>query len=106
MELYLRFEFLSRGNLISIKSITMDYMLLEIDNDIIKLKIKLDDYFDEVLIKFEKVDSSWIHIDIEQQQNSWAIEVNGKKQTLIMPDDIPIEMCKNYLYIGNRKVNI
>lgn len=106
MELYLRFEFLAHGNFITIKSITTDYILVEIIKDIIKLKIKLDDYFDEVLIKFEMIDSSWVHMNIEQQKNSWLIEINGEKRTLRMPEDIPTEICQNYLYIGNLKVNI
>lgn len=81
-------------------------MLVEIIKDVIKLKIKLDDYFDEVLIKFEEIDSSWIHVNIEQQKNCWVIEINGEKRILIMPEDIPIEICQNYLYIGNLEVNI
>lgn len=105
MELYLRFERLSYGYLVLIKSVTMDYMLVEINNDIIKLKIKLDDYFDEKSIKFEEIDSSWIYVEIQQQINSWHINVNGEKHTLIMPVDIPINLCKDYIYIGNSEVD-
>lgn len=104
LELYLRFEVLSYGNLIFIKSTTTDYLLVEINNDVIKLKIKLDEQFDEVSIKFEEIDSSWIHIEIEQQENRWVLEVNGEKRALIMPTDVPNELCKNYLYIGNFQV--
>lgn len=105
MELYLRFELLAYGNLISIKGMATDYLLVEINNDIIKLIIKLDDYYDEVLISFEEIDSSWIHVEIEQQENTWIIYVNGKKRTLIIPSEISNELCKNYLYIGNNEVN-
>jgi len=101
-----RFGLLAHGNLIFIKSITTDYMTVTIDNNVIKLKIKLDDYFDEVSIKLEEIDSSWTHVEIEQHSNSWVIEVNGQRQTLIMSSDVPIELCTNYLYIGNFEVNI
>lgn len=105
LELYLRFELLSRGNLISMKSATADYMSVEIDKNILKLKIKLDDYFDEVSIKFEEIDSCWIHVEIRQRKNSWSMAVNGEKRTLIMPTDVPIELCDNHFYIGNLEVN-
>jgi hypothetical protein len=102
----LKFELLANGNLMSIKGMTTDYMLVEINNDIIKLIVKLDDYYDEVLIQFEEIDSSWIHVEIEQQENTWIIDVNGEKRTLIMPADISNnDLCKNYLYIGNNEVN-
>lgn len=105
--MYLRFELLTHGNLISIKTIT-EYMLIKISKDIIKLEVKLDDYFNEVSIKFEQIDSSWIYMEIEQQKNSWFIEVNGEKRTLIMPTNMSNQnkLCTNHLYIGNIKVNI
>lgn len=103
--MYVRFGILSRGNFFSIKSDTTDYLLIKIINDIIKLKIKLDDYFDEVSIKFEAIDSSWIHMEIGQKKNSWFIDVNGEKRTLIMPLDVPNELCDNCLRIGNLEVN-
>ncbi|XP_025406324.1 uncharacterized protein LOC112680444 [Sipha flava] len=97
LELYLRFELLANGNLMSIKGMTTDYMLVEINNDIIKLIVKLDDYYDEVLIQFEEIDSSWIHVEIEQQENTWIIDVNGEKRTLIMPADISNnDLCMSY----------
>lgn len=105
MELYLRFELLAHGNLILIKGMATDYMLVEINNDIVKLIIRLDDYFDEVLLPFEEIDSSWIHIEIEQRENTWFIYVNGEKRTLLMPADVSNELCKNYLHIGNNEVN-
>lgn len=105
MELYIRLQILSRGNLIFIKSFTTDYMSVTIENNVIKLKIKLDDYFDEVSVKLEEIDSSWIHVEIEQQTNSWTIEINGERRTLIMSSDLPIELCKNNLYIGNIEVD-
>lgn len=104
LELYLRFEVLSHGNLIFIKSTTTDYLLVEINNDLIKLKIKLDGHFDEVSIKFEEIDSFWNHVEIERRENSWIIEVNGEKHTLIMSTDVPNKLCKNDLYIGNFQV--
>jgi len=100
-----RFGLLAHGNLIFIKSITTDHMSVTIDNNVIKLRIKLDDYSDEVSVKLEEIDSSWIHVEIEQHSNSWVIEVNGERQTLIMSSDVPIELCKNHLYIGNFEVN-
>lgn len=103
MELYLRFEHLAHGNFILSESIT-DYMLVEINYDVIKLKIKLDDYFDDVSIKFEEIDSSWLRIEIEQQENRWYLDVNGEKRCLIIPTDMPIELCTNYLYIGKSEV--
>lgn len=107
MELYLRLELLARGNLISIKSVIADDNILTVDinNDIIKLKIKLDDYFDEISIKFELIDSSWIHLEIKQKLNMWTMEVNGEEQTLIMPDDMSIELCTGHFYIGNFEVH-
>lgn len=78
---------------------------VDINNDIIKLKVKLDDYFDEISIKFELIDSSWIHLEVKQQLNTWTIEVNGEKQTLIMPNDIPIELCTGHFYIGHFEVH-
>lgn len=105
MELYLRFEFLSHGNLVSMKSVTADYMLVEIDKDVLKLKVRLDNYFDEVSIKFEEIDSCWIHVEIEQRLNSWSVAVNGEKRTLIMPTDVLVELCDNHFYIGNLEVN-
>lgn len=80
-------------------------LLVDVNKDIIKLKIKLDDYFDEVSIKFEQIDSSWIHLEIRQQLNTWSMEVNGEKRTLIMSDDIPIELCNGHFYIGHFEVN-
>jgi len=80
-------------------------MSVTIENNVIKLKIKLDDYFDEVSVKLEEIDSSWIHVEIEQQTNSWTIEINGERRTLIMSSDLPIELCKNNLYIGNIEVD-
>ncbi|XP_025192604.1 uncharacterized protein LOC112592664 [Melanaphis sacchari] len=106
LELYVRFEILARGNLISIRSTTTDYMSVEINNDVFKLKIKLDEYFNEVSIKFEYIDSSWIHLEIEQHGNSWYLSVNDNKRSLIVPDDMLIELCENYLYIGNFQVNM
>jgi len=106
LELYVRFEILARGNFISIQSTTTDYaMSVEINNDVFKLKIKLDEYFDEVSIKFEAIDSSWIHLEIEQHNNSWCISVNDNKRSLIMPTDVLDELCENYLYIGNFSVS-
>lgn len=106
MELYLRLELLARGNLILIKSIIADYNMLSVDinNDIIKLKIKLDDYLDETSIKFELIDSSWIHLEIKQQLNTWTMEVNGEKRTLIMPYDMPNELCTGHFDIGHFEV--
>lgn len=103
--MYLRFGLLAHGDLILMKTIT-DYMSVDISKDIIKLEVKLDDYFDEVSIKFEEIDSSWIHIAVEQQENSWFIEVNGVIRSLIMPTVIsnPNELCTNHLYIGHTKV--
>ncbi|XP_026805571.1 uncharacterized protein LOC113548730 [Rhopalosiphum maidis] len=105
LELYLRFEILAHGNLISIRSNTTDYMSVEINNDVFKLKIKLDEYFNEVSIKFEYIDSSWIHLEIEHHDNSWCLSVNDIKRSLIMPDDVLIELCENHLYIGNFQEN-
>jgi len=105
LEFYLRFEILDRGNLISIRSAAADYLSVEINNDVFKLKIKLDEYFDEVSIKFENIDSSWIHLEIEQHDNSWTMSVNDNKRTLIMPVDVLVELCENHLYIGNIQVN-
>lgn len=106
LELYVRFEILARGHFISIQSTTTDYVMsVEINNDVFKLKIKLDEYFDEVSIKFEAIDSSWIHLEIEQHNNSWCISVNDNKRSLIMPTDVQDELCENYLYIGNFSVS-
>lgn len=108
MELYLRLELLARGNLILVKSIITDYNMLSVDiyYDVIKLKIKLDDYFDEISIKLELIDSSWIHLEIKQQLNTWSLEVNGEKHTLIIPDDMPIELCISHFYVGYFEVNM
>lgn len=100
----MKFERLALGNFILIKSITTDYMLVEINYDVIKLKIKLDDYFDDVSIKFEEIDSSWIRMEIEQQENKWILEVNGEKRYLTIPTDVPVELCTNHLYIGKSEV--
>ncbi|XP_060872794.1 uncharacterized protein LOC132946753 [Metopolophium dirhodum] len=100
LELYARFEILARGNFISIRSATTDYVMsVEINNDILKLKIKLDEYLNEVSIKFEAIDSSWIHLEIEQHNNSWCMSVNDDKRTLIMPTDVFDELCDTHLYI-------
>lgn len=103
--MYLRFGFLSNGNFISIKSVTADWLSVEIINDVIKLKVKLDDYFDEVSIKFETIDSSWVHLEVGQKRNSWFIDVNGEKRTLVMPADVPNDLCNNHIHIGNLEVN-
>lgn len=84
---------------------TTDYMLVEVNNNIIKLIIKLDDYFDEAIIPFEEIDSSWIHMEIEQQESTWLINVNGEKRILIMPADESIELCKNFMFIGNNEAS-
>jgi len=106
LELYVRFEILARGNFISIRSTTTDYVMsVEINNDVFKLKIKLDEYFDEVSMKFEAIDSSWIHLEIEQHNNSWCISVNDNKRSLIMPNDVHDKLCENYMYIGNISVS-
>lgn len=81
-------------------------MSVTIENNAIKLKIKLDNYFDEVSVKLKEIDSSWTHVEIEQHTNSWTIEVNGEKRTLTMSSDVPIELCQNHLYIGNTEVSI
>lgn len=102
--MYLRFERFARGNLLLTKSITGDdYMSVEVDKDTIKLKIKVDDYFGDVSVKYEEIDSSWVHMEIKQQQTSWQIDVNGEKRTLILPD-VPDEICKDHLHIGNIEV--
>lgn len=106
LELYLKFKFPADGDLLLIKNTLNNYMLIQIVNNIIKLKVKLDDYFDETSIKIEEIDSSWIHLDIEQQVNVYSISVNGEKRTLIMSADISNELCKNNFYIGNSEVNI
>lgn len=106
LELYARFEILARGNFISIRSTTKDYvMLVEINKDVFKLKIKIDEYFNEVSIKFEAIDSSWIHLEIEQHDNSWCMSVNDNKRSLIMPTDVLDELCEKHLYIGNFSVS-
>lgn len=106
LELYARFEILARGNFISIRSTTKDYvMLVEIIKDVFKLKIKIDEYFNEVSIKFEAIDSSWIHLEIEQHNNSWCMSVNDNKRSLIMPTDVLDELCEKHLYIGNFSVS-
>lgn len=106
LELYVRFEILACGNFISIRSTTMDYIIsVEINNDVLKLKIKLDEYFNEVSIKFEAIDSSWIHLEIEQHNNSWCMSVNDNKRSLIMPTDLVDELCEKHLYIGNFSVS-
>jgi len=98
---------LARGNFISIQSITTDHVLtVEINNDIFTLRIKLDEYYDEVSIKFEAIDSPWIHLEIEQHNNSWCMSVNDKKGLLIMPTDVLFELCDDHLYIGNFPVSI
>lgn len=103
--MYIRFRLLSHGTLISLTNDTTDYMLVEINNDIIILKIKIDEYLNEVSIKFEEIDSSWIHIEIGQHKNTWFIDVNGEKHILIIPADLPIKLCTNNLLIGNLEVN-
>lgn len=105
MELYLRFEILANGNFISTRSTAADYMSVEINNDVFKLKIKLDEYFDEVSIKFEYIDSSWIHLEIEQHDNSWCLSVNDNKRSLMMPDEVFVELCEDHMYIGNFQVS-
>lgn len=102
----MRFEILARGNFISIRGITTDYvMTVEINNDVFRLKLKLDEYFEEVSIQFEAIDSSWIHLEIEQHNNSWCMSVNDKKGSLIMPTDVFVELCESHLYIGNFPVS-
>jgi len=103
--MYLRFGIFSRGNLVLMKSIAADYMSAEINNDVIKLKIKIDDYFDEMSISFEEIDSSWIHVEIGYQKNSWFLDVNGEKRALIMSSDVSVELCNSHLYIGKSEVN-
>ncbi|XP_050060956.1 uncharacterized protein LOC114129897 isoform X2 [Aphis gossypii] len=105
LELYLRFEILANGNFISTRSTAADYMSVEINNDVFKLKIKLDEYFDEVSIKFEYIDSSWIHLEIEQHDNSWCLSVNDNKRSLMMPDEVFVELCEDHMYIGNFQEN-
>lgn len=105
LEMYLRFGLLSRGNLALMKSNTADYMSVEIDNDVIKLKIKLDDYFDDLFINIVEIDSSWIHVEIGQHKNSWFLEVNGKRRTLIVSTDVSVELCNSHLYIGKLEVD-
>jgi len=106
LELYLRFEILANGNFISTRCTAADYnMSVEINNDVFKLKIKLDEYFNEVSIKFEYIDSSWIHLEIEQHDNSWCLSVNDHKRSLMMPDEVFVELCEDHMYIGNFQVN-
>lgn len=103
--MYLRFEILARGNFIFIRSTTTDYMSVEINNDIFKLKVKLDEYIDEMSMKFENINSCWIHLEIEQHDNSWCMSINDNKHTLIMPADVPVELCDSNLCIGNCQVS-
>jgi len=106
LELYVRFEILARGNFIAIRSASTDYVMsVEINSDVFKLKIKLDEYLNEVSIKFEAIDSSWIHLEIEQHNNSWCMSVNDNKRSLIMPTDVFDELCDTHLYIGNFSVS-
>lgn len=104
LELYLRFEILASGNFISTQG-TTDYMSVEINNDMFKLKIKLDEYFNEVAIKFEYIDSSWIHLEIEQHDNNWCLSINDNTRSLMMPDDVFVELCEDHMYIGNFQVS-
>jgi len=100
----LRFEILASGNFISTQG-TTDYMSVEINNDMFKLKIKLDEYFNEVAIKFEYIDSSWIHLEIEQHDNNWCLSINDNTRSLMMPDDVFVELCEDHMYIGNFQVS-
>lgn len=100
----MRLERFASGNLLLAKSTSGDdYMSVDVYKDTITLKIRVDDYFGDVSIKYEEIDSSWVHVEIKQQQTSWKIDVNGEKRTLILPD-VPDEICNDHLYIGNIEV--
>lgn len=93
------------GDVITMNSSSADYICVSVVNNYFKLKVSVEDYSYDTLIKYEEIDSSWIHLELGQKMNVWYFNVNGETQTIETPGDIPNEICHEYFYTGSRDVS-